>query len=186
VSTWVFSCPPPTDRHPGPGPAPLSAGGEATPAACARAVRRPRSAVDPRASHPRPTQHHPFPSGPMRADDHAARGPRRPSNPLRQRGRLAAPSHSRVQRGPDSAAAEPRTPEARPSGHLDGTGRVTPDVRLTDWTDVRTADRRTRTGRRPAWPASGHPRDRRPLAGRPDLARVAASEGAWPPMMAPR
>jgi hypothetical protein len=69
------------------------------------------------------------------------------SNPLPQRGRPAAPSHSTGQRGPDSAAAEPRTPETRPSGHLHGTGRV--DTGRVDTgrpldrldTDVRTADR---------------------------------------------
>jgi hypothetical protein len=113
------------------------------------------------------------------------------SNPYAQRGRPAAPSHSRVQRGADSTAAEPRTPKARPSGHLDGTGRVdtgrVDTGRPRDRLDGRPhGGQRTRTGddrrgRRP----DGHPRDGRPPAGgRPDLARVAASRGAWPPITA--
>ena len=86
------------------------------------------------------------------------------SNPCAQRGRPAAPSHSRVQRGADSTAAEPRTPKARPSGHLDGTGRVdtgrVDTGRPLDRLDGRPhGGQRTRTGRRPAWPASGHPGD---------------------------
>jgi hypothetical protein len=106
------------------------------------------------------------------------------SNPCAQRGRPAAASHSRVQRGADSTAAEPRTPKARPSGHLDGTGRL--DTRRVD--TGRPRDRldgrphggqRTRIGR---GPMSGHPW--RPTTTRwaADLARVAASRGAWPPI----
>jgi hypothetical protein len=168
--------PQPTDRHPGAGPAHLSARRQGGTAACGRVMRRPRSAGDPRASHPRPTQHHPFPSGP-----YAGRRPRRPRTTAArrthcaQRGRPAAPSHSRVQPGADSTAAEPRTPEGRPSGHLDGTGRVDTgrvdtgrvDTGRVDTgrprdrsTDVRTADRGRgqgddRRGRRPDILATG-------------------------------
>jgi hypothetical protein len=49
-------------------------------------------------------------------------------------------------------------------------GHRTLDVRSTGWTDVPTTGPGTRTRQRPAWPASGHPRYRRPPAGRPDLA----------------
>jgi hypothetical protein len=50
------------------------------------------------------------------------------------------------------------------------------DVRSTGWTDVPTMGLGTRTGQRPAWPASGHPRDRRPPAGRP---KPRPGHGAW-------
>jgi hypothetical protein len=89
------------------------------------------------------------------------------SNPLRPTGTARRTEPFQGQRGADSAAAALRTPEARPSGHLDGTGRVdtawTPDVSLTDWTDVRTVDRGRgqgddRRGRRPDILATGdHP-----------------------------
>jgi hypothetical protein len=110
VSTCSSHAPPP------PGPAARRRG------AGKPAKRRTWATVDPRASQGRPTSHHRFPLGPMPAGDHAARGPRRHVDPLRPtEGRPTTPSHSRAQRGPDSAAA-PRTPEACPSGHLD-TGR---------------------------------------------------------------
>jgi hypothetical protein len=55
----------------------------------------------------------------------------------------------------------------------------TPDVRPTGWTDVGPhGGQRTRTARRTAWPASGHPgrpRRRRRRLGDPNLTRVAAS-----------
>jgi hypothetical protein len=112
---------------------------------------------------------------------------------LRPRGaaRHTESLHFRVQRRADSAATAPRTLEACPSGHLDTPDAWTPTRgRWTSarpvWTDVPTAGPRTRTRQRPAWPASGHPRDRRPHAGRPDLARVTAPGSARPPRTAPR
>ena len=51
----------------------------------------------------------------------------------------------------------------------------TPDVHPSSWLDGRPhGGQRTRTERRPAWPASGHPRRPRRLGG-PNLARAAAS-----------
>jgi hypothetical protein len=124
---------------------------------------------------------------------HAGRRPRRPRTTAArrshcaQRGRSAARA-IQAQRGADSAAAEPRTPEARPSGHLDSTGRVDigrvdtgrPLVRL----DGRPhGGQRTRTGRRSAWPVSGHPGHRRHRwAARPRPGR--SVWGAWPPITA--
>jgi hypothetical protein len=104
-------------------------------AACARAMRRPRSAVDPRASHPRPTQHHPFPSGPMRAGDHAARGPRRHVAPITPNG--DGPPHEpfqgparRGQRGcraADTGGPSVRTPGwHRSRGHRTRGHRTSP------------------------------------------------------------
>jgi hypothetical protein len=110
-----------------------------------------------------------------------------------QRGRPAAPSHSRGQRGADNAAAEPRTPEARPSGHLDGTGRVDTGRPL-DRSDGRPhGGQRTRTGRRPAWPASGHSSRpattrwaARPRPGRSVWRRLATHDGSAVTTPAPR
>jgi hypothetical protein len=102
-------------------------------------------------------------------------------------GVAATPSHSGVQRGVDSAAAAPRTPEVvrpdtcmHPSGHLDALDGWTPDawtldVRSTGWTDIPTAGPGSRTGQRPAWPASGHPGARCPPAGRP----TSPGHGTW-------
>jgi len=110
----VSTCSSHAPRH----PAATRPGGQAAPQPGSRPSRRTWATVDPRASQGRPTSHHCFPSGPMPAGDHAARGPRRHVDPLRPtEGRPTTPSHSRAQRGPDSAAA-PRTPEACPSGHL--------------------------------------------------------------------
>jgi hypothetical protein len=110
-----------------------------------------------------------------------------------QPGAARHPEPLQVQRGADSAAAAPRTPEACPSGHLDAPDACTldawtpdawtPDVRSTGWTDVPTtgsdeADRATtglagvRTSSRPAT-----------TAGRPDLARVTAPGSARPPRL---
>jgi hypothetical protein len=110
----------------------------------------------------------------MQAGDHAARRPRRHVDPLRPAGRPATPSHSGVQRGTDSAAAAPRTPQACPSGHLDAPDAWTPDawtpdVRSTGWTDIPRRTGRGGQGNNRPGPASGHPRDRRPPARRPDL-----------------
>jgi hypothetical protein len=131
------------------------------------AKRRPWLRSTPGASQPRPTPPHPLPSGPMRAGDHAAHRPRRHINRLDQPGRPATPSHSGVQRA-DSRAC--------PSGHLEARtpGHRTPGHRTPGrWTSARPVgrtsprrDRTRRTGQRPAWPASGHPRDRQhPLDG---------------------
>ena len=167
--------PSPPGRHPGLDQRPCRPGGQAAP----QPERRPSGGPGlgstlVRASHGQ-RRTIPFPSGPMPAGDHAAHRPRRHVDPLRPAGRPATPSYSRGQRGADSAAAAPRTPEPGPSGHPAAPDAWTPDawtldVRSTGWTDVPTADRTRRTGQRPAWPASGHPRDRRPPAGRPDLA----------------
>jgi hypothetical protein len=98
----------------------------------------------------------------MQAGDHGAHRPRGHVDPLRPIRRWpATPSHSRVQRGADSPAAAPRTPEACLSGHLDAPDAWTPDawtldVRSTGWTDVLTTGLGARTGQRPAWAASGH------------------------------
>jgi hypothetical protein len=90
-----------------------------------------------------------------------------------------------------------RTPEAFPSGHLGGTGcvdtgRVDTGRRL-DRSDGRPhGGQRTRTRPRPAWPASGHPGDRRPPAGRPNssgsqrLGRSATQDGSAVTTPAPR
>jgi len=130
------------------------------------AKRRPWAAVDlvPASHGHRRTI--PFPSGPMPAGDHAAHRPRRHVDPCARPGRPVTEPPG-VQRGADSATAAPRTPEpVRPdtwrprtpghrtpdTGHLDAGG---PLDRLDGHP---TADRTRRTGQRPAWPASGHPR----------------------------
>jgi hypothetical protein len=174
VSSWVFSCSQPTDRHPGAGPAPMSAkrpGRRRSLCACdaaAQVCRRPSCGP------PRPTQHHPFPSGPVRAGDHAARGPRRHVEPIAPSG--DGPRHRAI---PGSSAV--RTARRQSRGHRRPVrpdtwmapvawtpdawtpDAWTPDVRLTDWTDVRTADRGRgqgddRRSRRPDILATGdHP-----------------------------
>jgi hypothetical protein len=148
------------------GPGPWS-GGQAAPQPGSRPSRRTWATVDPRASQGRPTSHHRFPLGPMPAGDHAAHGPRRHVDPLRPtEGRPTTPSHSRAQRGPDSAAA-PRTPEACPSGHLDtgcpldrldgrpDGGTVDADRATTGLASVRTSSRPA-TIRWAARPCLGH------------------------------
>jgi hypothetical protein len=191
VSTWVFSCPQPTDRHPGAGPAHLSARRQGGAAACGRVMRRPRSAGDPRASHPRPTQHHPFPSGP-----YAGGRPRRPRTTAARRiqcaqrdGRphRAIPGPARCgQRGgraADTGGPSVRTPgwhRSRDTGRVD-TGR--PRDRLDGRPHGGQADAdRTTTG------VAGVRTSSRPATTRwrPDLSGVAASGGAWPPITAPR
>jgi hypothetical protein len=131
--------------------------------------------VNPRASQPRPTPHHRFPSGPMQAGDHppAAMGT---STRCARPGRPAPPSNSRIQRGADRGGGSAPDTGACPSGHPDAPDAWTPDawtpdvwtldVRLTGWTDVPTADRTRRTGQRPAGltRASGSPAV---LAGQP-------------------
>jgi hypothetical protein len=91
-----------------------------------------------------------------------------------------------VQRDADRAAALPRTAEACPSGHR------TPGHRTPGRWDVRSTVGRTstagpgaRTGQRPAWPASGHPRAAT-TRWAANLARVTTPGGAWPPRTAPR
>ena len=177
VSTCsVPGSPPPAGT---PAPAPMSArrghGGAA--AGGTPATRRPWAAVDPRASQPRPPPHHPLP---VRPD--AGRRPRRPptaaADPLRPAG-AAVTEPPGVQRGADSATAPPRTPEpVRPDTWRPRTpGHRTPGC----WTSARPVGRTShggpdgRTGQRPAWPASGHPRtgDTR-WAARPRL-----GHGAW-------
>ncbi len=139
VSTCSLPCSS-TGRHPGPGPAPMSARWAKTAPQPGRQPRGGRAPVNPRASQPRPTPPHPLP---VRPD--AGRRPRRPPTtaarrPLRPTGAARHPKPFQVQRGADSAATAPRTPQACPSGHLDtgrlDTGRLDADVRSTGWTDV--------------------------------------------------
>ena len=102
---------------------PCRPGGEAAPQPVRVRWGRPSSGVDPRASHPRPT---PAPSLPFRPP--AGSRPRRPRTTAAHRTHAPngdGPPH----RAPDPArcgqrAAEPRTPKARPSGHLDCAGRM--------------------------------------------------------------
>jgi hypothetical protein len=99
-----------------------------------------------------------------------------------------------VQRDADRAAALPRTAEACPSGHRTPGHRTrghwtsdawTLDVRSTGWTDIPRRDRTRRTGQRPAWPASGHPRSGdHPLGG--PTSPGSQRWGARPPRTAPR
>jgi hypothetical protein len=79
----ICSLPAPANRPaPGAGPAPWSASGERGAAACTHAKRRTRSAVDPRASHARPTFDHPVPARPdPSSDDQAAHRPQRHVQP---------------------------------------------------------------------------------------------------------
>jgi hypothetical protein len=137
-------------------------GGErGAPASAHAKRRRPRSAVDTHASHALATHDHPFPPGPIRAAttkplaDHSDT-----SNPLRPNvGCPAAPTHSRIQRGADSADAAAadtgrvsvRTPRNAPvvdTGRLD-TGR--PPDQLDGRADggQRTGPSDERRGRRP-------------------------------------
>jgi hypothetical protein len=131
--------------------------------------------------------HHPFPSGPRQAGDHAARGPRRHVDPLRPAG---AAHHTEPLQGParpgqrggsaaDTRGLSVRTPGC--TGRLD-TGR--PPDRL----DGRPQGGQwRRTVRRTAWLASGHPRcprRRRPPAGWPKLAWGCSVCGARQPMTA--
>jgi hypothetical protein len=107
--------------------------------------------------------------------DHGARGTwTRCARP----GRPATPSHSRSsaartgrrQRRGHQRPVRPDTWRPRTPGHR------TPER----WTSARPVGRTSHGGpdeadrQRPAWPASEHPRGRRPPAGRPDLARVTA------------
>jgi hypothetical protein len=100
----------------------------------------------------------------------AGRRPRRPRghvDPLRPPpGAARHTEHSRVQRGADSAAAAPRTPEACPSGHLDAPDAWTPDAWTPDVRSTGDADRATtgpagvRTSSRPVttrWVARSRP-----------------------------
>jgi hypothetical protein len=129
-------------------------------------------------------------SGPMRAGDHAARGPRRHLEPIAPNGdgpphraipgssavritRLQSRGHRRPVRPDTWMAPVAWTPDA-----------WTPDVRVTDWTDIRTADRGRgqgddRRGRRPDILATGD----HPLGGQTSPGR--SVWGAWPPMTAP-
>ena len=111
-----------------------------------------------------------LPSDPMRAGDHAARGPRRHVEPITPTGAARPPSQSTGQRGSDSAAAEPRTPETRPSGHTCMAPDAwtpdawTPDVRLTDWT--RTSAQRTEHADRATTGVAGVRTSSRPATNR--------------------
>jgi hypothetical protein len=117
----------------------------------------------------------------------ADHGVHRPVVP--NRGRPTTPSHSRVQRGADSAAAAPRTPGACPSGHLmhrtrghrtrghRTRGRSTsarPVGRTSPRRDRGRGQGNDRPGRRPDILATGdHPLGARPRPGH-------GTWGAWP------
>jgi hypothetical protein len=120
-------------------------GSERDAAAGAHAKRRPRSALDTRASHTLPTHDQPFPARPdSGSDDHAARGPSRHVESGVPN--VGCPPHRRM---PGSSAVRtartqrPRTPDACPSGHPGSYGRVDIGRPPDHWTDVRTADRAT-------------------------------------------
>jgi hypothetical protein len=197
VSTCSLPCPPPPRPAPWPGPAPVSARrGQGAAAAGTPAKRWPWlwwTLVRARHGQRRPL---PFWSGPMRAGDHAARGPRRHVDPLRPAG--AAVSHTEptpVQRG--ATARRQRRGHRRP---------VRPDTWMHRTPGHRTPGHRTRghwTSARPVGRTSprrdrgrGQGNDRlagvrtpsRPATtpGRPDLAQVTAPGGARPPRTAPR
>jgi hypothetical protein len=196
-STRSFPCSPANRPAPALDQLPWSPSSERGAAAGTHTKWQSRSGVDPRASHARPTFDHPFPPGPIRA---ATTKPRTDhsdtSNPVRQCGRSRRTDGFRIQHGPDSAAAA-----AVDTGRVSvRTPRITPvawtpvawtsDVRPTSWTDVRPhGGQRTRTQRRPPWPASGHPgrpRRRRPPAGRPEPRSGCSVCGAGQSMTAPR
>jgi hypothetical protein len=137
---------------------------------------------------------HPFPSGPMQPGDYAARGPRGRSTGCAQPGAAhhTEPLQGSARRGQrggsaaDTGGLSVRTPDAPDAWTPDAwtPDAWTLDVRSTGWTDIPTAGPGSRTGQRPAWPASGHPRDRRPPAGRPTspgsryLGRLATQVGS--------
>jgi hypothetical protein len=159
-----------------PGPAPCRSGGQATP----QPGRQPSGSPGRGSTLVRASTANAAPSLAVRPD--AGRRPRRPRTTAARRPTAPNPRAARrteplqVQRGADSAAVAPRTPESCPSGHLIAADAWTPDawtsdVRSTGWTDVPTTGLGMRTGQRPAWPTSRHPRDRQPPAGRPDLTR---------------
>jgi hypothetical protein len=102
--------PPPPGRHPGPGPAPVSARRPGGAAAGTPAKRRPWAPINPCASQARPTRHHPFPSGLVQAGDHGAHRPRGHVDPLRPIRRRPA-----TRATPGSSAA--RTARRRRRGH---------------------------------------------------------------------
>jgi hypothetical protein len=88
--------------------APCRPGGEEARSRCAGEAAV-WAAVEPACEPGTANDHHPFASDPMRAGDQAARGPRRHVERAAPNGAARSPSHSRVQRGTDSAAAEPDT-----------------------------------------------------------------------------
>src|SRR5215213_8867158 len=106
----------------------------------------------------------------MQAGDHAARGPRRHVEPIAPNG---GPPHRAI-----AGSSAVRTARRQSRGHRRAVrpdtwmapvawtpDAWTPDARVTDWTDVRTADRGRGQGddRRGRCPDIA--RDRRPLAG---------------------
>jgi hypothetical protein len=129
----------------------------------------------------------------LRVRPDAGRRPRRPRTAAARRPlRPAGAARHRATRGParrgqrGGSAADTR---ACPAGHLEAPDAWTPDtwmldVRSTGWTDIPTADRTRRTGQRPAWPASGHPRTgdtrwaARPRPGHGAWGRSATQDGS--------
>ena len=162
----LFSCSP--ANRPAPWRWASSLVGQA--AACARAMRRAQVCRRPPASHPRPPQRHPFPSGPCGQTTTPPADHGGTSKPLRPTGRPASPSHSRASavrtaRLPSRRHRRPIRPDTWMAPVAWTPDAWTPDVRSTDWTDVRTADRGRGQGddRRGRCPDIA--RDRRPLAG---------------------
>jgi hypothetical protein len=133
----------------------------------------------------------PSPPGPLRAATTRPLGTtatRRTSAPT-----VACPGHRRSGSSAVRTARtqRPRTPDACLSGHPDHAGRVDTGRLDTgpppDQLDGRPhGGQRTRTGRRTVWPASGHPRRRRPPAGWRNPRSGCSVCGARRPMTAPR
>jgi hypothetical protein len=152
-----------------------------------------RSSCEPRAADVRPS----LPARPdSGSDDQAAHHHSDRFNPVRQCGRSRRTDGFRDpgrsgQRGCSGCGHRTRVRPDTPDHLVVWTPVAwTPDVRPTGWTDVRPhGGQRTRTQRRPAWPASGHPgrpRRRRPPAGRPQPRSGCSVCGAGQSMTAPR
>jgi hypothetical protein len=129
--------------------------------------------VDPKASQARPTPRHPLP---VRPD--AGRRQRRPrtTGHVDRLSPREAAHHTELLQGParrgqcGGSAADTGGPSVRTPGHtkrLDA-GRVDAGRPLDRLDAPSHGGLGTQTRQRPAWPASGHPRDRRPPGGRPD------------------
>ena len=166
----------PTDRHPGAGPAPLvGQAANAAPPACAHALRRPRSPVDPRASHALPTHNHPLPARPdSGSDDPAARRPQRhvePDAPRRGRPRRTDACQDPARCGQRGRRGRGHRRRVRPDTRIAPVGWTpvawTPDVRPTigRTSARRTADADRATNGVSGVRASRRSRRRRPPAG---------------------
>jgi hypothetical protein len=146
------------------------------------AKRRPWAPINPCASQPRPTRHHPFPSGLMQAGDHGAHRPRGTSTRCAQSG--DGPPHRTT---PGSSAA--RTARRQRRGHRrsacpDTWMHRTPGHRTPGrWTSARPVGR---TSSRRDWgrgQGNDRPGRRPDISSRPATTRWAARPGpghsAW-------